>query len=277
MKTILFILCFLFLAFCAKTQSIRISATPVKHILPSIPAYLIFFSGESNSGGKVDNSLATTYEKSIRASVTILNNNSLQFESLHIGVNNLIGHSGFTCCIYHGWELGLANSADSNTLVTPVYLAKTGQGGSGIQQWTIGNALGYYDSLTKRIDTARKLLTTLNGGKAPALYLWYSQGINDANNNLDTATWKAATKLHFANLRARYGLMPIFIAYIMPNTAMKITYNLAITALCNEITDCYPIIVSDLVVQSDTNHWDYPSMKIIAQRMIASLKSYLSK
>lgn len=257
----------LFFTSCIKAQSGRLGIIKVPP-----PHSIIIFSGESNSGGIVPNTSATTLELADRPSVKILNNNSLLLENLHIGVNNLIGHSNLSCCTTHGWELGLANSVDSGTLTNPVYLVKTGQGGSSIRNWSgPDTSLRFYDSLTNRVDSAKKILTTINNGVVPSMYLFYSQGINDALYvPNDSANWKTRTKLHFSNLRNRYGHLPIFITYL---PTVYSFYNARITEICSEVSECYPIQTSDATLLN-ANHWDYAGMKLIATRMIYTLKSH---
>src|SRR5690349_13057948 len=67
------------------------------------PAYKIafIFEGESNAGGYGNNADATTGELSSQSQVQILHNYSLAFESLHIGVNNRIGHIGHESIWYN--------------------------------------------------------------------------------------------------------------------------------------------------------------------------------
>ncbi|MBL8182439.1 MAG: InlB B-repeat-containing protein, partial [Blastocatellia bacterium] len=89
---------------------------------------LVIITGESNSGGYAVNADATPTELSARPGVQILNNNTLLFEDLDIGTNNLIGHAGLSENATHGFELGLANSvAASEWPNSPVYLVKAGQ------------------------------------------------------------------------------------------------------------------------------------------------------
>lgn len=98
---------------------------------------LIIIVGESNSGGYALNSELSSSELLARPAVQILNNNTLVFEDLQIGVNNLIGHSGLSNGPTHGMESGLANSIESglNWGVDQIHLVKTGQGGSQVSQW----------------------------------------------------------------------------------------------------------------------------------------------
>lgn len=262
-KHILFL--FIILPSICQAQSIRVSSNPISHI---ITPYIIIFNGESNSQGKVPNTSLTTNEKSVRSKVQILNNNTLLLESLHIGVNNIIGWDAGTCCTTSGWETGVENNVDSATLPLPFYLVKTGEGSATIAQLDSNNSSGYYDTLNKRLAPIITQVTALNSGVAPQLFMWYTQGINDDGTGVDTTTWKARTLAYFARVRARYGFMPIIMTYIPP---AHTNYNLAISHLPSLVSDLYLIPVSDLST-IDGAHWDYASMKIIAQRMISQLK-----
>ena len=236
---------------------------------------IIIMNGESNSGGRAPNTSATAAEQLARTNTKILNNYTLGFENLQIGVNNLMLHyliNPSPNTSEHSWELGIANSVDSGTLTPPVYIVKTGQGGSYIADWAMtGSTLRFWDTLTKRVDTANKLITAANRGYIPRMYLFYTLGINDAIANTDTAVWKTKVKSYFSNLRSRYGNLPIFITYI---PVAYSNFNIKITEICREISDCYPIATSDLALQADGNHWTYLSQKTIAARMIYTLKSF---
>src|ERR1044072_1981924 len=125
---------------------VSIIARMVKKVVPVLPptdTLLFIFNGESNSGGLGANSGATSHELSVRSSIQILNNYTLLFEDLHIGVNNILQHAGFNDSgpnnQNHGWELGLANKVEANAFPqTQAHLVKTGQGGSLINEWNVG-------------------------------------------------------------------------------------------------------------------------------------------
>lgn len=270
----------LFLNSCTKGQSIRISASPISHVLPVIQSYLIVFAGESNSGGIAPNSAATTAEKAERSQVVIYNNGTSAFENLHVGVNNNIGHTGLQAYVNtgHGWELELANSVDSGDLQNPVYLVKTGQGGSLIADWaasgsgssTVGTGLSYWQTFMNRVDSAKMLLTTINGGVDPAIYIFYEHGGNDALYSTNAATFKAATIAHIAKIRVRYGNVPFFMTLQPPSIS---ALNTTLTEIAAEVADCFVIPETGCTTLADTYHWDYLSMKIMADRLIASLKT----
>jgi hypothetical protein len=247
--------------------------------LPSLPHSLIVFSGESNSGGYALNSAALPSELGGRGGIQILNNKTLSaFENIHISspmdsLNNThVYHTGSNPWgARHGWELGLANMVDSGTLPRPTFIVKTGQGGSSIIEWNPLAAGDFWNTFKSRVDSSISLLTAVNSGVPPPnIFLLYSQGINDHGNGVAVATWKANTKIHFANIRARYGTVPIFITYL---PAAYATYNTAITEIASEIADCYPIQTSDLT-PSDGMHWTYAGMKVIAARMMYTLKAH---
>jgi hypothetical protein len=94
-------------------------------------APLIIFTGESNSGGLAPNSALSSSESPPRRSVQILNNATLTIQTMQIGVNNLIAHTGLIDNATHGWENELANAAEAGRFnQQPIFLVKTGQGGS---------------------------------------------------------------------------------------------------------------------------------------------------
>jgi hypothetical protein len=152
---------------------------------------LLIFTGESNSGGYALNSELPT--QSARPAVQILNNSTLLFEDLCVGVNNLIGHAGLLNGVTHGWENGLALAAEAGDWSGAVHLVKTGQGGSVISQWDKAGA--FFTTMQERVSAAKALIRA--GGDVPLPFIGYSQGINDSIAATDVATWKAATISHF--------------------------------------------------------------------------------
>lgn len=127
------------------------------------------------------------------------------FEDLHIGVNNLIGHSGLesyaTTC--HGWEAELADSVEGrNWDFSQIYLVKTGQGGSTISQWNTTGS--YFTTFVTRINAAIALIKAT--GKTPVPFIWYTQGIIDSIASTPILAWQNATLAHWRNLRNAIGL-----------------------------------------------------------------------
>jgi len=174
--------------------------------------YMIIFAGESNASGSALNADALAGEIGVRSSVKVLNNDNLTFETLNIGVNNILGQGYYPQ--YHGWELGLANMADTGALTNPLYYVQTSQSGTQVSQWAFGGTL--YNRMITRIDTAIFQRRAINGNVMPQLFIFYSQGINDFYASTNLTTWKNATKAHFASLRSKYGLVPIFMTYLPP-------------------------------------------------------------
>jgi hypothetical protein len=227
---------------------------------------LIIFSGESNSGGYAVNSDATSDELAPRT-LQILNNTSLEFEDLDIGTNNLIGHAGFTDNTTHGWELQLANRYEDGDFNRPVYLVKTGQGGTRIADWNVG-ATTYlspncWQIMQDRVNAAISEIETLTG-QTPELVMFYSLGINDAIAGTNTSTWKTAVEAHFAKVRAEWPGLPIFMTEL-PN--IYDTFNAKIDEIVAADSNTFKIETSDATMR-DTNHWDYAGMKLISDRMI---------
>jgi len=220
---------------------------------------VIVFNGESNSGGLVPNASATAPELAVRR-LNILNNTSLVFEPLQVGVNNLIDHATLTPNITHGWEIGLANNYDNNLFTNETYLIKTGQGSSTMAQWTDTSGV-YFTKFKQRIDAAKAFFKSI--GKIPVFYVWYSQGINDSNANTNADVWAEATKLHFNNIRRELGFCPIIMTQLMSPYTL---YNTKIAEIVDEYPFTYSVVTSDLTLL-DPTHWSYSGMKIIADRM----------
>lgn len=228
-------------------------------------ASLFIFTGESNAGGYAPNSYATAQELTATSAVNILNNNTYKFEPLHIGFNNNIGHLGLDNTT-HGFELELSNLTKAGKFVDSViYLVKTGQGGSTIDQWDSTNASGYWQLLTRRIDSALAILK--RNYIIPNIYIIYSQGFNDIPiSHSDVLIWKAKTKLHLQKITDRYGIAPIFITLLKNNTHSYPT-NLHTGIIDSAI---YMLSENKLIVPIRTNtagigtaHWSYDGYKQI--------------
>lgn len=239
---------------------------------------LIIFTGESNSGGIAPNSSATAPELASRGGVQILYNFDFDLQNLDIGVNNLYGHTGLEgyWTDSHGWELQLANSVDSGYLASPVYLVKTGQGGSIIDNWKVGGTFAgtnCWQVFQDRVDTAISQIITLTG-QSPQIYVFYSQAINDIIAGTTEATWKTDTKNHIAKIRTKYGAnIPFFMTkFNMTASADYTTFNDSIDAIASEIGNCYAIDPTGATYDG-VAHWDYEGMKTICRRLVTSLKT----
>jgi hypothetical protein len=201
----------------------------------------------------------------------ILNNSTLQFEQLHVGVNSLIGHQDLNPANTHGWEIGLANAVESGQMrPSPVYLLKTGQGGSIISQWDFGSS--YYNTFLARLNAAKALLE--NQPYDPIL--WYTQGINGVSAD-NIGEWKTATIAHFSKIRQQLPGLPICFS-TLPTTwpvAAAVT-NTAIQEICETVDGCY-LVSTEGATMRDQTHWDYAGMKTIAARMVAQTNKVLNK
>jgi len=234
-------------------------------------AYLFVFSGESNSGGVALNSDAAPYEIGVRKSVLIWDNvGGTGWDTLNIGVNNLLGHFGFTEAqthLFHGWELGLANAADSGRFKrTPVYLTKTGQGSSRISQWDSTDPSGYWVKMKHRVDSSTAELKSR--GIPFKMVIWYSQGINDRIYGTPRSTWKEKTIAHLNKIHDAFGKdIPIIMVESMTNNGNDL-YNPDMEDIAAIVPHVSTVKTTGLPVQADNNHWTYVSMKAIARSLI---------
>lgn len=226
---------------------------------------LILLTGESNAEGAALNSDAPPTSIGIRNSVKILYNINKQWQTLNIGIS---GNNQSTSN-KHGLELGLANSADTGLMSAnaQVYLVKTGIGGTRIRDWFLGTP--NWTTLITMTDTAIGQLTRLNSGTTPKLFIWYNQGQNDKNAGMDSYVWKDTTKLHFANLRTRYGAtVPIFITLLTEPTFS--TYNDRIREIASELTNTFAVPTPPA---DDGSHWNYSELLTIAYQFISVMRS----
>lgn len=227
---------------------------------------LIMFAGESNSGGLGVNALASAGELAAQQYVRIFNPTTRTLQQLDIGTNNLIGHSSFPENATHGWELELANQAFARFADT-VILVKCGQGGSTISQWVKGTTPMYYDTAISRINKTISLLKA--EGKQVDMYLWWSQGINDAEASVSAATWATNTKKVFANFRRDLGSFPIIMTRLIGSGN---NYDATLTGtLKNRDDGIFHIYTPQSSVGDsllDVKHWNYLGLKAVANRFL---------
>jgi len=240
--------------------------------------YMFIFNGESNSGGQALNTPASVSELSPKYHVQILNNNTMSFEDLHIGVNNTIGHTGIACCTMHGWELELANRTALNTSFygDTVYLVKTGQGGSKLQDWNVvcgaycDTSLNYIGYPYYRIRKADSLLSGQNIRKV----IFLSIGINDLINNTNNDSVRIQMARHIGTLRA----------ITRENTPVVITkfwseknrYNNVIDSVANNMGLTRVYTVEGTAELGDQYHWNYNGMKTIATRLFQVVENNIT-
>lgn len=228
---------------------------------------LFVFNGESNSGGIALNSQALSAEIGLRPSVKILNNVTLSsFDTLNIGVNNLIGHDGLEAYsgLCHGFELELANRAESSDpyYMNPCYLIKTGQGGSQIAQWNNDTNL-FYTRFLARVTQGKIRMPNPNYRTV----VLYSIGINDAIYGTTTAAFKTGVSAHFVRMRSILGADTPIIMTQFQSMLSYGTFDTAIAELADEIDNVYCVSSSGAGMR-DANHWSYAGMKTVTGLML---------
>jgi len=238
---------------------------------PSTKKLLLIFNGESNSGGETPNTSATPAELAPRSNVQILNNSSFLFEDLDIGTNNTIDHFGITCCTKHGWELEVANQVVANPSIytDTLFLIKTGQGGSTIDQWKV-NCGAYCDTndnwignFYRRVNASRTLFQ--RSDVLPVIFL--SIGINDLLAGTRNDSFQIKLYRHINTLRAitRSTTPVILTKFNGTNTR----YNNTLDSVANNmgLSKVYTIESTDATL-SDPYHWSYSGMKTITNRFL---------
>lgn len=229
---------------------------------------LVIINGESNSGGYALNSEAPLNEKGLQQQVQILNNNTLIFEDLNIGGNNLLDHAGLSNGSTHGFELELAVRSLSNTSFykEKTHLIKTGQGGSTISQWNIGG--GYYTKFVQRITAAKNLIDFEDYN----IVILFSLGINDAISGTNVNTWKTNVVNHLSNLRNEigFGNIPIIITEFQGMGSggnQYSTYSNTIKDIALEGNNIFSVDTSTAGLR-DVNHWNYSGMKFVSGKLL---------
>ena len=243
---------------------------------------LVFvFTGESNSGGIGRNAEATAAEQAARPSVQIMNltNGTFTFEPLLLGQNNLRDHAGlegyYAGC--HGLELGLANAVEAGSFAgrKQVYLVKTGQGGSKIEQWAQDHKSGYWKKFDQRLAAARRQVPT-----NAQWVVWFSLGINDAIANTPVATWKQDTLAHLKRIKNELPGSPIVMTQFqsMKRYGDK---DKALAEIAAEEPGVFVVDSSGAALEPEpynaNNHWSCAGLKTVAQRMVETTVKALGK
>jgi hypothetical protein len=228
---------------------------------PAIP--LLIATGESNSGGYALNSDATADELAPRPAVQILNNDTLLFEDLDVGTNNLLGHSQLEefSETRHGIELEFANQVSSGLWPSSTaYLCKTGQGGSEASGWTVRTGTNM-TIFSTRVSAAMSLLDAAGIAYRPVIFM--TIGINDGIEETAEETFRANMRTYIENVRFVAGATtPIFIPLFQSLDAPDYI-NESLTAVAAEHDDVY-VFNTDGFAQTDSYHWSYAGFKSLA-------------
>ena len=228
---------------------------------PYVP--LVVITGESNAAGMGLNTDATTAELAVRPAVQIINNNTFQFQSLQIGVNNNLATNVLDG--RHGFELELATKATANAFVSnPIYLVKAGQSGAHLSDWTVGSS--YWNLLAARVDSAKAKIRAM--GKVPLIYMVATIGINDYIASMAPTTYRTKLTGHIQDLRTKFGrTMPVIFPKFMSSYA---TYNSQLDSLAKYDAMFFTVSSVGAPVQSDGYHWTYAGYKLIADNLVTN-------
>jgi len=222
------------------------------------------FSGESNSGGLGLNSDLSSGELDANPDIRILNNLTLELDPLDIGTNNLLDHEALTNGTTHGWEAGIQTHLSTVTGSPRCYIIKTGQGGSGIAQWTAGST--YSVKQAERINQHKNLVVGSN------YRVWLTFGINDAIAGTNPTTWRTDTEAWIARMRTVVGVptLKFFVTKLMPNTAAKIAINEQWDLIAAEDSNVLLLDTSNETSYPlrDGSHWGAVAMKKIAREFL---------
>lgn len=246
----------------------------VQYTIPSGYKPFFVYAGESNSGGRALNSSARAAELDVNAGVKIFDNIGLAaFNSLDIGVNNLIDHAGLTGApetTEHAWELELSNMVDRGYLPSLVYLVKTGQGGTRAEHWQVGNT-GYAGvNVWQKFLDRMASLTVFDGIESDQPYpiVFLTLGINDRLNSTAVASYKSDFQDYIDRIEVQLPGCKIVLTLII-YAGTYIGYNSAIRELALE--NGLEFVFPDNITTLDANHWDYRGRKNQQWRMIETV------
>jgi hypothetical protein len=232
------------------------------------------FTGESNSGGIANNYQASAAEQAPRASVQIMNlaSGTFQFENLDVGTNNLLDHHGLEAYFgaTHGFELSLANEVEAGTFpgINQVYLVKTGQGGSKLSGWNVGEY--YWNKFLQRINAAKTQLPA-----SRQWVVWYGLGLNDFIQNTPVETFRTQTIAHLAKIKAELPGTIIVVTEYQASGAFS--YNQVIREIAASDPDVFLVNTNSTgaPLVTDFYHYDYQAFKTVGNRMAKKTRDIL--
>lgn len=227
---------------------------------------LFAFAGESNAGNQVHNDHASPGEIGVR-NIKILNNSSLVFEALNIGVNNSIDQNAAPANS-HGWDLGLANLADAGSFSgKKVFLVNLSQGGSFIGHYGVGVDTNYRNKINSRANAAMSALGAISSNIK--VYMVYSQGINDELLGTGVDSWKSQTINHLSFMNGIFGGN---MKVVITKFGAFLKYNQAIQEIANGNGNYRALETIGLSLQDDV-HWGYASQKTNIANAVNILKN----
>ena len=245
------------------TVTLVSNASKTSTVSPDVNLILIW--GESNASGAAPNNQGpTAAELAPRSAVKVLNNSNLTFENIDIGTNHNIDN--FSSLDVHAFELGLTNEVEAGRLTGPVYLVKAAKSGSRIDEWQPGQE--WWNKMKLRMDAAVAYLKSQ--GKSYQITIWASIGLNDFVQNTTAATYTSRMQNFYSSFRALYGsnvvaLQTRFVSYH--------PYNPTINAIDAADPNTYAIDVNGAPFLDQDVHWNYDGYKLIANRMVTTMKS----
>jgi hypothetical protein len=221
---------------------------------------VIILAGESNPAGVISDGNLVHSDSLTDARVQILNNLSLVVEPLAMGINNnLLVATPAPPAATHGMELKIKKRFQAGAFKSDtIFIVKIAYSGA-----QIGTLINFLDTAYKRLDTAFAQIKAR--GHIPQPYIFYSQGINLANN--DTAAWLKSTEYYITALRNRYGYMPVFTT-VLPTSSAGVVFNNTINKMAYWDGFTWVVRTSDLG-QQDPAHWSASGLDSLADRMIS--------
>jgi len=245
MKISLLVLCFFSSACFSQVVGIRLTKAPV----------LIFIAGEANATGGGYNDSLQLSEIGLRNSTQYFDTTAMIFSTLNQVAG---GRSGF--------ENGIANCADSGKFGPgPVHVLRAGLSGTTIRNWQNLTASPAWTNFTRFADSAVKIMTN-QYGVPPAIYLMWSQGVNDSTGGELPDIWRDSTKSFLKQIRNRYGKMPILITEL---PAAYDVFNAQIYTLPAQVEQLYVIPARlSKITWGEYRHWDVDGLREIASRMV---------
>ncbi len=228
-----------------------------------LPVNVIILTGQSNARGTGLNSEATASELDPNPDLMIFDKTT-GFNALDVGTNNIGSNNS-----QHGIELGLQSAIVGN-FTTPVYLIKWAVTSTGIVEHLPGGSV--YDELWPNYVQAG-INQLINSGKRVQVSLVYIQGERDSNSAGDTAAYPGRLDTWVSQWQTNLGAgLPINCVEIFETNANDQAINTAFADKAASEDNLRVVETGDLT-SGDNLHWDYASLKTIAQRVVNNIKA----
>lgn len=233
-------------------------------------SFVFLFLGESGARGQSDNSELPAQYLEPDSNIQMVRNDNFKIEPLHIGENNNLTHDSRK--EWHGWEHGLQLYLRSITGNSRCYLCKVGVGGSRIDQWD-SNDPNWDERFLGRVGAMKQATAQVNA----TWVIFFSLGLNDANQGTDPNTWRPKVQNLIARARAEipqdivHVMNPLFSSGMITNTPNQF-FNDQMEAIAQSDPYLHLIPSDGLPVKQDRLHWATAANAELTRRFLVKFQ-----